>query len=345
MAKRISRAKKKKITNIVICILVVGLAFGAAFFFSLRAIQSRYEKENQTLKDQYNSVQHMVYVATSDIPAGSAITDQNVTQTTISTSMDTNLYITEDDIGKLAVVDIATGQAISSNMIGSDILSSLRECQYAMLTLNGNLKVNDFIDIRIMYPNGENYTVLSKKCVKGLNLESNDIYMWLDESDIMNMSSAIVDVYLHEGTILYTTKYIEDGQSALETNYQPNTDVMTAIANDPNIVDEATQKLNANMREALEARLAVLEKDDQSNKSVDLSNAIASGEQSVTESTDDTADDTTDGTDSGSGGYVTDGSTDGSEPPLYVDDSDNAYTDDSNNMNQDLIGGEEDYGY
>lgn len=341
MAKRISRAKKKKITNIVICILVVGLAFGAAFFFSLRAIQSRYEKENQTLKNQYDSVQHMVYVATSDIPAGSALTEQNIAQTAISTSMDTSLYITEDDIGKIAVVDIATGQAINSNMIGSDILSSLRECQYAMLTLNGNLKVNDFVDIRIMYPNGENYTVLSKKCVKGLNLEANDIYMWLDESDIMNMSSAIVDVYLHEGTILYTTKYIEDGQSALETNYQPNTDVMAAIANDPNIVDEATQKLNANMREALEARLAILEKDDQSNKSVDLSNAIASGQQSTTDSSGDASNESS----SETGGYVTDGSTDSSEPPLYVDASDNAYTDDSNNMNQDLIEGEEDYGY
>jgi hypothetical protein len=341
MAKRISRAKKKKITNIVICILVVGLAFGAAFFFSLRAIQSRYEKENQTLKNQYDSVQHMVYVATSDIPAGSALTEQNIAQTAISTSMDTSLYITEDDIGKIAVVDIATGQAINSNMIGSDILSSLRECQYAMITLNGNLKVNDFVDIRIMYPNGENSSVLAKKCVKGLNLETNDIYMWLDESDIMNMSSAIVDVYLHEGTILYTTKYIEDGQSALETNYQPNTDVMTAIANDPNIVDEATQKLNANMREALEARLAILEKDDQSNKSVDLSNAIASGQQSTTDSSGDASNESS----SETGGYVTDGSTDGSEPPLYVDDSDNAYTDDSNNMNQDLIGGEEDYGY
>lgn len=341
MAKRISRAKKKKITNIVICILVVGLAFGAAFFFSLRAIQSRYEKENQTLKNQYDSVQHMVYVATSDIPAGSALTEQNIAQTAISTSMDTSLYITEDDIGKIAVVDIATGQAINSNMIGSDILSSLRECQYAMITLNGNLKVNDFVDIRIMYPNGENSSVLSKKCVKGLNLESNDIYMWLDESDIMNMSSAIVDVYLHEGTILYTTKYIEDGQSALETNYQPNTDVMTAIANDPNIVDEATQKLNANMREALEARLAILEKDDQSNKSVDLSNAIASGQQSTTDSSGDASNESS----SETGGYETDGSTDSSEPPLYVDDSDNAYTDDSNNMNQDLIEGEEDYGY
>lgn len=341
MAKRISRAKKKKITNILICILVVGLAFGAAFFFSLRAIQSRYESENQSLKDQYNAVQHMVYVATSDIPAGSEISEVNVTQTSISTSMDTGIYITDEDIGKIAVVDIQSGQAICSNMIGDDILSSLRECQYAMFTLNGNLKPDDFVDVRIMYPNGENYSVLAKKCIKGINLEANDIYLWLDESDIMNISAAIVDVYLHKGTILYTTKYIEDGQPALETTYQPNKDVMTAMANDPNLVDEATQKLNASMREALDARLAALEKDDQSTKSVDLSNAISSGATSAT-----TSGDNPDGTSSGQ--YITDDnsdSTDSSEPPLYVDDSDDAYTDETNDMNQDFYEGETDYGY
>lgn len=338
MSKRISRAKKKKITNILICILVVGLAFGAAFFFSLRAIQSRYEKENQTLKNQYSAVQHMVYVATSDIPAGSAISEDNVAQTSISTSMDTNLYITEDDIGKIAVVDIKDGQAICSNMIGNDILSTLRECQYAMLTLNGNLNPNDFVDVRIMYPNGENHSVLAKKCIKGINLETNDIYLWLDEADIMNMSAAIVDVYLHEGTILYTTKYIENGQPALETTYQPNKDVMTAMANDPNLVDEATQKLNASMREALEARLSALEKDDQTTKSVDLSNAISSGDTSSS-----TSSDTNDAT---SGQYVEDGDdSNNDEPPLYVDDSDNAYTDETNNMNQDFYEGETDYGY
>lgn len=338
MAKRISRAKKKKITNILICILVVGLAFGAAFFFSLRAIRSRYESENQSLKDQYNAVQHMVYVATSDIPAGSAISEDNVSQTSISTSMDTGIYITEDDIGKIAVVDIQSGQAICSNMIGADLLSTLRECQYAMLTLNGNLRQDDFVDVRIMYPNGENYSVLSKKCIKGINLETNDIYMWLDEEDIMNMSAAIVDVYLHEGTILYTTKYIEDGQPSIETTYQPNEDVMTAMANDPNLVDEATQKLNATMREALEARLAALEKDDQTTKSVDLSNAISSGDTSA-------ASDNTGNTGSNSGQYVTDGNPDDSEPPLYVDDSDDAYTDETNDMNQDFYEGETDYGY
>lgn len=326
---RISRAKKKKLTTILICVLVIGIAFGAAYFFSIRQIKNNYEIKNRALEEQYNAVQKLAYTAKTDIPAGSAVTEDNVSLVTISSSMDKNLYISKDDLGKIAVVDITAGQAVNKNMIGSDLVSSLRECQYALFTLNSNLKIDDFVDVRIMYPNGENYTVLPKKCVKGINHETNDIYFWLDEADIMDISSAIVDVYMHEGTILYTTKYIEDGQNALEKTYQPSEDVMAAIANDPNIVEEAVSRLNASMREAIESRLSAAEGDNATTKKVDLSGVISSGQDTSNndenESTPDSSSDNSDTTQSD-----------------YVDSTSNVYTDDSNPINDD---GGNDYAY
>lgn len=74
--RRFSRATKKKSTTILICVLVIGIAFGLAFFFSVRQIKNRYEAENLAIQNQLDSVQNMVYVATKDIPAGGVI-DQN----------------------------------------------------------------------------------------------------------------------------------------------------------------------------------------------------------------------------------------------------------------------------
>ena len=65
--RRFSRATKKKSTTILICVLVIGIAFGLAFFFSVRQIKNRYEAENLAIQNQLDSVQNMVYVATKDI--------------------------------------------------------------------------------------------------------------------------------------------------------------------------------------------------------------------------------------------------------------------------------------
>jgi hypothetical protein len=108
---------------------------------------------------------------------------------------------------------------------------------------------------------------------------------WLTEDEIMDMSSAIVDTYLHSGTILYTTKYIQDSQEELERSYQPSGDCMIAIANDPNIIDEAmdavTERMSATLRSSLETRLDLYENADGSGTSsgttTDLSNSIRVG--------------------------------------------------------------------
>ena len=118
--RRFSRATKKKSTTILICVLVIGIAFGLAFFFSVRQIKNRYEAENLAIQNQLDSVQNMVYVATKDIPAGGVIDQNSVSKTAISTSIDTSLYITDDDLGKIAVVNISQGQSVFSNMVGTD---------------------------------------------------------------------------------------------------------------------------------------------------------------------------------------------------------------------------------
>lgn len=283
---RISRTKRKKLMTIGLTILVIGLAFGIAFFVSIRQIKSDYNVKLATYENTINQNQRTIYRALEDIPAGTAISDKNTEIVTVFSDQNTSVYMTEEDFGKIAVADIAAGQNICANMIGNELQFSLRECEYALLTLNNNLQQYDLIDVRIMYPNGENYVVLTKKCIQTLDLANNNILLWLEEDEIQDMSSAIVDIFLHDGAILYTTKYIEDGQEPLKRNYQPSNDVMIAIANDPNIVDEAlaelTARMNANLRAEVDRRLSIFEDDNNISpgqvQGSDLSESIKIGD-------------------------------------------------------------------
>ena len=80
--------------------------------------------------------------------------------------------------------------------------------------------------------------------------------MNLNEKEILYISSAIVESFQMEGSILYATRYTEAGmqESAAET-YVPNSYVITAIKNDANIVARAKQGLADNRKNDIDAAL------------------------------------------------------------------------------------------
>lgn len=293
---RLSRAKKKRLFAVILCVMLITCAFVGAMAICTNQLKGKYDLKLEELTNTIADNQRTVYRALVDIPAGTEINKDNAVATTVFSDMDNFVYMGEDGLGKIATADIFAGQNICANMVGDDLAFSLRECEYALLTLSNNLSTNDFVDIRIMYPNGENYVVLSKKCIQSIDLENNAAMFWLAEDEIMDMSSAIVDTYLHEGTILYTTKYIQDAQEELQRSYQPSADCMVAIANDPNIVgvakDELTERMSATLRSSLENRLnAFTGKDGQVNgnggnssgANVDLSNSVRVGSYTGTD--------------------------------------------------------------
>lgn len=280
--KRISKSKKKIIGTVVISVLVVSVAFTLAFVLSMSQMKSNYNEKIEVLNNEMTNNQVQTYVAVENIAAGNELSEDKLQlKTVFYPGGNADDLITEEDIGKLAVADISANKPIYKSMVGEQLEFGLRESEFACLSLSTNLKKNDFIDVRIMYPNGENYIVLSKVCIRKLSLANNDCFLWLNEEQIMSISSAIVDTYMHDGSILYTTKYIEDGQQETKVNYVPTKDCITAIANDENIVEKATDKLNASIREALDSRLSTAK---DGNGNIDLKQ-ILPGE--VTEDTED----------------------------------------------------------
>jgi hypothetical protein len=82
------------------------------------------------------------------------------------------------------------------------------------------------------------------------------VRLWLDESEIHNISSAIIDAYIHPGTKIYVVTYImPELQEAAIPFYAANEDVLDLMRRDPNIVAKASDALAREMRAALERNL------------------------------------------------------------------------------------------
>ncbi|BCN32418.1 hypothetical protein [Anaeromicropila herbilytica] len=257
MNRRLTRSEKQYLILGILSVIIIILAFSILYFATVRQVEHKYKGKLQKAETQISNNKRMVYIANKNITAGEQLTSQNTTYTEVFSSTPSKYFINKDDIGKIAAVSINKKVHILKDMIVDEkIGSDIREEEYKLFTLNTNLKENDIVDIRIVYPNGENYIVLSKKSLKNLQLDQNLCYLWLSEDEILSLSSAVVDAYLHKGTKLYTSKYVQPSlQEESKITYIPNQSVMDLMKKDANILDIATLNLNQQARAELEHRL------------------------------------------------------------------------------------------
>lgn len=247
---------KVVIVILAACTLFVGL-FGK---FKLNEILSESSGSVAALKSYINSNLRSGYRAVTDIRCGEMITDSIVEYSTIICSdVDQMQFITESDIGKVATVDIGAGMPIYSSMVSTSVASAFRERECSFIWLNTNLKHNDYVDVRVLFPNGEDYIVCSKKSIKNPLIATNNVFLWLTEDEILLLDAAIVDANLH-GARIYVTRYLKpEIQMASSVTYSPSSDILRTIELDPNIVDRSAQNLSAAARNAMEARLQLFE--------------------------------------------------------------------------------------
>ena len=166
----------------------------------------------------------------------------------------TKEYIDVNNVPVVAKLDLMKNTVVTADLVvQSDevITDDVRREEYNMITLPVDLMTDDYIDIRIMFPNGQNFIVVSKALVEipqnpdGTYI-SDTIWLNLREDEILMMSSAIVEAYGVQGAKIYATKYAEPGmQVAATPNYVPNQDVLAEIQRDPNIVETAMNAIRA----------------------------------------------------------------------------------------------------
>ena len=231
---------------LVIALIVVGILF--------MQILGMKKQEQQVANNSKT-----VYMLTRDIKSGENISSGDVKATTIVTNIANSEIaqlgdLTEETIAK---VDLPKGTFVAKSMITTTdekVTNDLRVQEYNMILLPTDLSKNDYIDIRITFPNGQDYIVVSKKRV--IQVSQNTVFIKLTEDEILTMSNAIVEAYIKEGSNLYANKYEDAGiQTAATPTYPVSKDVLGLINSNPNIVEQARTALWARYKTELRTNI------------------------------------------------------------------------------------------
>ena len=262
-------------------------------------------KQTQSLKDQLDeqlSMKKKAYVLNQDVDKGKTITSDMLKEVDVMAATVPGDYTTVDaQISKImemndnqneniaiqAAIDIKANTMLTVGMLTStSIKNDLREQTYNMIQLPIDLDTGEYVDIRLMLPNGQDYIVLSKikvtiPDVGGVPL-ADTIKVNVSEDDILTLSSAIVEAYEIEGSKLYAIKYTEASmQDAAVITYMPKSEIWELIKSNPNIVQEAKNALNSRYIQSSAAK----HREDNINKTERTEGGAASGIQESVEST------------------------------------------------------------
>lgn len=256
--RRLRKSTKQYIIVTFLSLLAVGTSFVVAYILIVKNIKIQYGVELEAKDKEIKANEKYVYIATQDIVAGTTLTEELLEYKKVVTSQEYTTFLQKGDLMRTALVPIPKGVYIVSNMVSDQQMDdTLRECELECIKLSSRLDINDTIDLRICYPNGENYIVLSKVLIQNYIKEQNICYFWLREEETIRVSSAIVDAYLYPGAYLYATKYIQpELQTASIVTYQASLSIQELIRNNPNIIEVAQTNLSQTLRKALENRLS-----------------------------------------------------------------------------------------
>ena len=150
----------------------------------------------------------------------------------------TKEFLEFNNVPVVAKVNMNANTVITPELVvQSDevVTDDVRREQYNCIILPMDLMTDDYIDIRLMLPNGQNFIVISKACVEvPTNADgsyiSDTIILNLREDEILTLSSAIVEAYGIQGARLYANKYTDPGlQDAAIPTYVPNSNVTAQL--------------------------------------------------------------------------------------------------------------------
>lgn len=258
MKRKMKKTTKQYIIVAIMCIVIIG---GAAAFTTYVMVDVAKDKYTAMLDDANNRLaqnERTVLLTVEDIGPGELITEDKVVRETILASYPQEDFMTMDEIGKTSLIAIRSGTGILSSMLSAqEIDKEIRELEYDVININSNINSEDTVDVRIMFPNGENYIILSKKIIRNYVPGQANCFLWLDEEELLRMSAAIVDASLYNGTKLYITKYVEPAiQEASKITYTPSLSILSLLETNPNILEISSKELSKDVRKALENRLA-----------------------------------------------------------------------------------------
>lgn len=214
------------------------------------------KQELKTTQEVINIERIQVPVLSKDISSGNMIKTEDVQYVSLpKNAAPADLSDKTSLIGRFVKLDLKKNTVILDSMLYEEekYTDDIRNQEFRLIELPSKLQTNDFVDVRVKFPTGQDYIVLSKKRVE--DLVNNTVWYTMNEEEILKMSSAIVDAYINDATI-YALTYVDPGiQNKAYVTYPANQMVLDLINADPNIVNVATTELEKRNREKLEQDL------------------------------------------------------------------------------------------
>lgn len=255
---------------ILTVILIAALIGGGVFaYFTLKTDYEIQIAEAQAELSDYINIYGVLgeiwegYTVAGDQPYGKQITAEDLIPVDVPSVNAANVLTDMDElVGKYYRVNITEGTILTTDII-MDFPTNHDERAYDVITTYNpiGLQANDFVDIRINMPMGEDYIAISHKRVEGVY--GGVLKLVMSEYDIAIYNSLIVDAVLFQGATIYATKYIEPGsQSAAQAFYPISTSVLDIVMKDPNIARTLDYEAALSARGDMELALAFLAEND-----------------------------------------------------------------------------------
>lgn len=193
------------------------------------------------------------------------------TTATYETASGTAVNYTISSDQYVATTDISANTPIMMSMVEQGMFNKdERSVEVTIAQLMSTQQNGDYVDVRVAFPDGSDYIVLSKKKITSLGLSNSVFTTYCDEADIERLASATLDAYLTAGARVYTTKYIESSlQDRAKETYPVKSATLQFLeqAGNPNlnpnrVLSLAEASLNQEARLALEQRLGKITSDD-----------------------------------------------------------------------------------
>lgn len=233
-----------------------------------------YQAKQETLREQLRSEYEMklleqqttqqgtlvrVIVASRAILAGSTLQPEDVKTLEVEAGQAAHsIKELAQVVGKVSKIDLEPGVPLVASMLFDEqpLARDVRFQEFNVIQLPTNLQQGQFVDVRINFPTGEDFIVLSKKKVR--ELSGTIVWYEMNEPEILMASSAIIDAYL-QGARLYALTYVDAGmQEAAIANYPSNPKVLDLMEKDPNILEEAKTALARQLRTTLDQNLSAM---------------------------------------------------------------------------------------
>jgi hypothetical protein len=259
-----------KILSIILaafCLLLIGGGIFGYFYLTDQWETKIEAAESKTLELEttYGTVEEAitVYAVLNDRPYGGVVTEEDLTLVTTTTAAAANAITDiEEYLGWFYRVNLTAGTVLTVDTVMQFPQTDDERVYDVILDYSTiGLDKNDFVDIRIQMPMGEDYIALSHKRVDAVY--GNIIKLVLNELDIAIYNSLLSDSILFDGALLYATKYLEPGSQGAAAEFYPiSVPVLRIALRDPNIAQGMDYDAHLTKRTEMEGYLAEVLDDD-----------------------------------------------------------------------------------